>query len=265
MSTSINLNQIQEWNKALEGKHPQDIIEWTIERFQKKRQQSVGFACSFSVEDTVLLHMISSLCKEAPCKDVPKEIPKDVPKEVRIFLLDTGRLHEKTYETLESCRVRYKATIDTYFPDASDVEELVRSKGAFSFYETLENRKECCFIRKVKPLRRALSGLDAWFTGLRQQQSITRTETKICEIDTNHNHTMIKVSPLLHWNWEQVIAFAKENKVPVHPLHSQGYPSIGCEPCTRAISEKENFRSGRWWWETAENSECGLHKAENGK
>jgi phosphoadenosine phosphosulfate reductase len=203
---------------------------------------SVKLACSFSVEDTVLIDMIH---KEG--------FP------IGVFALDTGRLNEETYEVAEAITERYGLRIDWYFPENAAVERLERGKGLFSFRETLENRHECCGIRKVEPLRRAIEGLTGWVTGLRREQSVTRAELAPVELDGN-NGGILKINPLLEWTEEQVWEYATLHSVPLSRLYAQGYRSIGCAPCTRAVAPGEHARAGRWWWENPEHKECGLHR-----
>jgi len=202
----------------------------------------VTLACSFSVEDVVLIDILH---KVAP--------------EVRVFALDTGRLNEETYEVAEALRERYALAIDWYFPERQAVEQLEREKGLFSFRANLDNRHECCRIRKVEPLRRALAGKGGWITGLRRAQSVTRADLAAIEID-QVNGGLLKINPLLNWSDKQIWDYAKEQGLPVNRLHEQGYPSIGCAPCTRPIREGEHPRAGRWWWENPEHKECGLHR-----
>ena len=202
----------------------------------------VKLACSFSVEDTVIIDMIH--------KD---GLP------IGIFALDTGRLNEETYEVADAITERYGIRIDWYFPKNDAVEKLEREKGLYSFRESLENRHECCGIRKVEPLGRALAGLAGWVTGLRREQSVTRTDLAPIEIDENHGG-ILKINPLLEWSEEQVWDYAKQQHVPVSRLYDQGYRSIGCAPCTRAVAPGEHARAGRWWWENPEHKECGLHR-----
>jgi phosphoadenosine phosphosulfate reductase len=178
---------------------------------------------------------------------------------ITIFTLDTGRLHEETYEIMERVRSHYGFEIKTYFPDSEQVEKLVRGKGLFSFKESIENRKECCAIRKIEPLNRALAELDAWVTGLRRDQAVTRTETPKVLKDADHP-PLIKINPLADWSQEQVESYIEKHKVPVNALHEKNYPSIGCAPCTRSIEPGEDIRAGRWWWENPEHKECGLHR-----
>ena len=202
----------------------------------------VSLACSFSVEDVVIINLIQSL-----------KLP------IGVFAIDTGRLNEETYEVADALTDRYRICIDWYFPKSDAVECLLRGKGPFSFRESLENRQECCRVRKVEPLSRALSGLAGWVTGLRREQSVTRAGLSSIEID-EVNGGIVKINPLLNWTSAQVWDYAREHGVPVNRLHRQGYPSIGCAPCTRAIQPGEDERAGRWWWENPENKECGLHK-----
>ncbi len=202
----------------------------------------VALACSFSVEDVVLIDLLH---KSAP--------------EVTVFALDTGRLNEETYEVAEALSERYGLAIDWYFPERQEVEQLEREKGLFSFRASLDNRHECCRIRKVQPLRRALSGKGGWITGLRRAQSVTRDGLTAIERD-ERNGGLLKINPLLDWSDEQVWEYAEEHRLPVNRLHRQGYPSIGCAPCTRPVREGEHPRAGRWWWENPEHKECGLHR-----
>ncbi|MDO3377670.1 phosphoadenylyl-sulfate reductase [Geoalkalibacter halelectricus] len=202
----------------------------------------VALACSFSVEDVVIIDLLQEVAPATP-----------------IFALDTGRLNEETYETAEAVRERYGVHIDWYFPERAAVEQLERDKGLFSFRESLENRKECCRIRKVEPLGRALAGLSGWITGLRREQSVTRDALEPLEIDAAHGG-ILKINPLAFWSSAQVWEYAERRRIPVNRLHRQGYPSIGCAPCTRAVQPGEDERAGRWWWENPEHKECGLHR-----
>lgn len=224
-------------NRELEKAGPQEIVDWALARFADR----ISFASSFSAEDVVVIHM---LCKGG--------------RTPRIFTLDTGRLHPETYDVMERIRVRYNVSIESYFPEREAVETLERQKGLFSFRDSVENRKECCGIRKVEPLRRALSSVDAWMTGLRREQSQTRATMQKVELDASQGG-IAKVNPLIDWTDKEVWQFVKENSVPYNVLHDAGFPSIGCAPCTRAIKPYESVRSGRWWWEDPENKECGLH------
>ena len=224
-------------NKELGGKSAEEIIRWAGETFGS----DIKAASSFGAEDVVVIDLIA---KTAP--------------EISIFTLDTGRLHDETYKVMESVRAKYELPMQTMFPNAEAVELLVAEKGYYSFLESVENRKECCAIRKVGPLKRALSDATAWMTGLRRDQSVTRTDTPAIEWDEGNG--MLKVNPIIEWTNEDVWAYIKENNVPYNELHDKGFPSIGCAPCTRAIKEDvEDIRAGRWWWENPEFKECGLH------
>ncbi|HLB26559.1 MAG TPA: phosphoadenylyl-sulfate reductase [Dehalococcoidia bacterium] len=229
--------KVKELNEQLRGKSAEEIVRWAAETFGSE----IAFANSFGAEDVALTDVIA---KAAPS--------------IRVFTLDTGRLHDETYEVMERVRVRYQMPIVSYFPDREAVEKLEREKGYYSFRESVENRKECCGIRKVVPLKRALSGLSAWMTGLRREQSVTRTEMQALEWDEGNG--IAKVNPLIDWSEQDVWDYIKANDVPYNLLHDRGFPSIGCAPCTRAIKPGEDVRAGRWWWENPENKECGLHR-----
>lgn len=178
---------------------------------------------------------------------------------IKIFTLDTGRLFNESYELLEKTNARYKKNIEVYFPNAKDVEEFVSDKGINSFYESVDNRKNCCHIRKVIPLNRALQGAEVWITGVRAEQSDTRKDMPM--IEWLEDKQLYKFNPLLHWNHSEVLDYINEFYVPYNPLHDKGFVSIGCAPCTRAIAAGEDPRAGRWWWETSQK-ECGLHVQE---
>ncbi len=228
----------------LRGAAPGEVVAWGIESFGRK----LTIASSFSVEDCVIIDLAVKANRARQAS----------PSEVRVFALDTGRLPDETYLTAERVRMKYDIEIDWFYPRHDAVETLLRTKGLYSFRDSLDNRHECCGIRKVEPLARALANVEAWMTGLRNEQSVTRTDTPEVEVDDAHGG-ITKLNPLVRWTMEQVRAYAKEHRVPVHPMHDRGYPSIGCAPCTRAIQPGEHPRSGRWWWEDPENKECGLH------
>jgi phosphoadenosine phosphosulfate reductase len=230
--------EITEIAAKLRGADPSAVVGWAAKRFGA----SIAVASSFSVEDCVVIDLLHKASNG----------------HARVFALDTGRLHDETYLTAERVRMKYDLEIQWMFPQRDAVEGLIRAKGLYSFRDSLDNRHECCGIRKVEPLGRALGELDAWITGLRRDQSVTRTEAAEIEVDAAHGG-MTKVNPLIGWSMEQVRAYAKANAVPVHPLHDKGFPSIGCAPCTRAIQPGEHPRAGRWWWEDPENKECGIH------
>ena len=221
---------------------PQQQALEILRRGLARAQGPTTLACSFSVEDVAIIDLLQQL---APT--------------TRVFAIDTGRLNEETYETAESVSQRYNLAIDWYFPERAAVEQLERDKGLFSFRESLANRRECCGIRKVEPLRRALAGLSGWITGLRREQSVTRDALQAIEVDPV-NGGLLKINPLLDWSEAQLWDYAKTRRLPVNRLHQQGYPSIGCAPCTRAVQPGEPSRAGRWWWENPEHKECGLHR-----
>lgn len=227
--------QISELNNSL--KTPDQVLKWTMENLHPK----VALASSFGAEDMVLIDMLMKINDKA-----------------RIFTLDTGRLNQETYNVMDEIKDKYNTNIEVMFPDTHEVEEMVRVNGMNLFYKSAENRKLCCGIRKVHPLNKMLTTLDGWITGLRSDQTENRSNTARLEIDEQHNG-MIKVNPIIDWEWEQVWNYIKSNDIPYNKLHDQGYPSIGCEPCTRAIKPGEDLRAGRWWWERASDKECGLH------
>lgn len=177
---------------------------------------------------------------------------------IKVFTLDTGRLFYEHYELLSNNNSKYKIKTEVYFPDAADVEKYVNEKGINAFYHSVENRKECCYIRKVKPLNRALEGAKVWITGLRSEQSDNRENMPMIEFDNEKN--LYKFNPLIHWSYEEVLKYIEEHKIQDMPIHKQGYVSVGCKPCTRAIEPGENPRAGRWWWEESKK-ECGLHSS----
>lgn len=176
---------------------------------------------------------------------------------IDVFTLDTGRLFPETYSVLSSTLNKYKKEIKIFYPNTDAIQTLTTKKGPFSFYESVDNRKECCYIRKVEPLKRALNGYTIWITGIRAEQSDNRQDMPMAEWDDANQ--LIKVHPLLHWSLEEVKTYIKQHHVPYNPLHEKGFVSIGCQPCTRAIKDGEDFRAGRWWWEDNSKKECGLH------
>ena len=221
----------------LEAKTAQEVLAWALEKFHPR----ISFASSFGAEDVVVIDLLARIRTDA-----------------RIFTLDTGRLHEETYDVMERIRRRYGVTIESYFPDRERVERLEREKGLYSFRESIENRKECCFIRKVEPLNRALAGLDAWLSGLRRDQAVTRGQVGKLEIDEAHPG-LFKINPIADWTLDQVWDYIRVHDIPYNALHDKGFPSIGCSPCTRPVKAGEDVRAGRWWWELPEQKECGLH------
>ncbi len=204
----------------------------------------LAIASSLGAEDVVLVHAVAAMVRSgAP--------------PIRIFTLDTGRLPQETYELQEQLEARYGVRIESFFPSTVAVEDLVRRDGPNGFYHASDARHRCCAVRKLEPLERALLGVDAWITGLRRAQSVTRTETRWVE----HDGTRVKLNPLAAWTDNDVWTFIERERIPYNVLHDRGYPSIGCAPCTRAVEPGSPARSGRWWWEDPEHKECGLHVA----
>ncbi len=237
--------KLKEIAEAYADWHPRDILTWAIQEYSPR----IGVSFS-GAEDVVLVDM----AVKAGGK-------------FRVFSLDTGRLHPETYRFLDKVREHYRLSIDVFFPQAAAVEELVREKGLFSFYR--DGHEECCGIRKVEPLRRALATLDAWVTGQRRDQSpSTRAQVPIVQIDptfASNGHKLVKFNPLANWTSQQVWAYIRENHVPHNPLHERGFMSIGCEPCTRPVLPGQHEREGRWWWEDETKRECGLHAGNSSK
>jgi len=214
---------------------PEEGLKFISSRFP----ETAVFSTSLGQEDQVITDIIFK-----------NKLP------IKVFTLDTGRLFYEHYELLSQNNVRYATKTEVYFPESSDVEKYVNEKGINAFYHSVENRKECCFIRKVKPLNRALENADIWITGLRSEQSENRENMPIIEWDEERR--LYKYNPLINWNYQQVLVYLQQNKVQELPLHKKGFISVGCEPCTRAVVEGENPRAGRWWWENSQK-ECGLH------
>jgi phosphoadenosine phosphosulfate reductase len=215
-----------------------EVLKWAEKQFGA----NAAIASSFGPEDVVLLHLAS---QHAPS--------------VKVFTLDTGRLPPETYELIGVLQRRYALQLETFFPKHEAVEKLVSTKGHLSFRESIEARRECCGIRKVEPLKRALAGRAAWITGLRREQSNERGEVATVEHDQTHG--LLKLNPLASWSAAQIWDYIREHHLPYNTLHDRGYASIGCAPCTRAIKHHEPERAGRWWWEQSEVKECGLHLA----
>jgi len=213
-----------------------DIMQMLCKDYADK----VVFSSSFGSEDQVISHIIFS-----------NHLP------VKVFTLDTGRMFAETYATHSRTLEKYNQKIEVFFPKSTDIEKLITEKGPFSFYHSIENRKECCYLRKIKPLKRALQGNKVWITGLRAEQSESRNKVNLFEWD--ESNMIIKYNPLIQWTNEQVKEFIKINQIPYNVLHDKGFPSIGCQPCTRKVNEGEDFRAGRWWWENNSKKECGLH------
>lgn len=215
-----------------------DLLSWSFAKFHHR----LALACSFQAEGSVLIDLLHRLRGS----------------DFRVFTLDTGRLNQETYDCMEAIRARYGIEIEVFFPDATRVEDMVRQHGMNLFYDSIEQRKLCCGIRKVEPLKRALSGLDCWMTGLRREQAVTRALVQKVEIDHEHGG-IVKLNPLADWTGRQIWDYIRQHRLPYNKLHDRGYPSIGCAPCTRAVQAVEDSRAGRWWWENPETRECGLH------
>lgn len=215
---------------------PDKIINYLYNEYGNK----VSFATSLGAEDQVITEMIAT--------NAPK---------LKTFTLDTGRLFPETYDLLDRTVKKYKLPIELMFPDSGDVENMVNEKGINLFFESIDNRKQCCHIRKVKPMKRALKGYEVWISGLRKEQALSRTDIDIVEYDENYG--LIKVNPIYNWTEKQVWDYINAKNIPYNPLHNKGFPSIGCQPCTRAIFPGEDIRAGRWWWENPYTRECGLH------
>ena len=231
-----NRELVQQRNETLADASPEEILRWAAETFPG----AVALASSLGAEDQVLTAMIAR-----------EHLP------ITVFTLDTGRLFPETYELIAATADKLGVPVRVYFPDASDVEEMVRLHGIDLFRDSVAARKRCCDVRKVRPLRRAQAGLEAWVCGLRSGQGVTREQVTVVEWDEASG--LVKINPLASWSEGQVWEYVRANDVPVNPLHEAGMPSIGCAPCTRAIEAGEDPRSGRWWWESAEQRECGLH------
>jgi phosphoadenosine phosphosulfate reductase len=230
--------QIKKIAEEMEDKSAMEVLKWAINAYAPK----IALASSFGAEDVILIDMMVKINKG----------------KAKIFTLDTGRLNQETYDVMDAIRKKYDIQIEVYFPEQRETEEMVKIKGMNLMYESVENRKLCCEIRKVHPLNRALSKLDGWITGLRREQAITRANIYKLEIDSSHGN-IAKVNPLADWTNEMIWDYIHKNNVPYNKLHDSGYPSIGCEPCTRAVHRGEDPRAGRWWWENATQKECGLH------
>jgi phosphoadenosine phosphosulfate reductase len=237
MVSTENTRLINELNERFQDATADEVLSYLSNKYGNK----LAFASSLGLEDQVLTYYLSSVGSQA-----------------KIFTLDTGRLFPETLDLLDKTNKRYDLKIEVFFPDPLRVEEMVNSKGINLFYESIENRKLCCHIRKILPMKRALKGIEIWITGLRAEQSVTRKGLSMVSWDENFG--LIKVNPLTNWTEEDVWQVIREHDIPYNPLHDKGYPSIGCQPCTRAVSPGEDIRSGRWWWELPDNKECGLHE-----
>lgn len=225
----------------LNDRFAQSTPEEVLAYFLKEYKGRIALSSSLSIEDQALTKMIVG-----------------IDPTTRIFTLDTGRLFPETYQLIDRTNLTYNIKIEVFFPDYHEVQKMVREEGNNLFYNSIESRHRCCAIRKLEPLKRAFHGLDAWICGLRHEQSVTRKDTKLIEWDDIHN--MVKVNPLINWTEQQVRDYIHKEHVPYNKLFDKGYPSIGCEPCTRAVKPGDDPRSGRWWWEAPDKRECGLHQ-----
>ena len=229
-------------NIAMEDRSPEELLEWAMEKMHPR----LALSSSFGAEDVVLIDMMWRINRSA-----------------RVFTLDTLRLPTETYTVMDQIQARYGIELETYYPDMDQVAGMVREHGFNLFYKSEEFRKLCCGIRKMEPLDRALGGLHGWVSGLRRDQAVTRVDIGKIELDVAHGNR-IKVNPLATWTSDMVWDYIKKNNVPYNELHDHNYPSIGCAPCTRAVSPEEDLRAGRWWWELDPNAkECGLHVIES--
>jgi thioredoxin-dependent adenylylsulfate APS reductase len=223
-----------------EGWSAERVLEWGLRELPGR----ISLASSFQAEESVLIDL---LAKVAGRTGLP----------YRVFMLDTGRLNQETYDLVDVVRDRYGLMVEVFFPEVLKVQEMVRERGLNLFYRSVENRVLCCDVRKVEPLRRALSSLDGWITGLRREQVATRANAPKIEID-HANGGLVKLNPLADWKEAQVWEYVKSKGLPYNALYDKGFRSIGCEPCTRAVAPDEDPRAGRWWWEQG-TKECGLH------
>lgn len=226
---------------GLESADAAEILTWAVGKFHPRLTLSASFGAP---EGMVLLDLLHG-----------------IDPTTRVFVLDTGRLHPATYDLIDRVRDRYDKAVEVVFPDHRAVEAMVREKGMNLFYESVENRKACCQIRKVQPMRRHLADFDAYVTGLRRDQNLNRAGTRKLEIDASMGG-IVKINPLADWTHERVLEYVGEHRLPVNRLHAQGFPSVGCEPCARAVAAGEDPRAGRWWWENDDMKECGLHVRE---
>ncbi|WP_199118331.1 phosphoadenylyl-sulfate reductase [Pedobacter sp. ASV28] len=223
-------------NTELAGLNIVDKLEYLARKYKGK----IVFSTSFGWEDQVVAHLIFA-----------NKIP------IKVFTLETGRLFPETYYVWNRTQEIYKQPIYAYFPKSELLQDMVTAKGPNSFYESVENRKECCYIRKIEPLKRALEGNELWITGIRAEQSVNREDMH--DLEWDEDNQLIKFHPLFHWTLAEVKQYIKDNNIVYNTLHDKGFPSIGCAPCTRAVREGEDFRAGRWWWEDQSKKECGLH------
>ena len=238
MKIKMKNDKIYQHIKYCQSLKAEEILHEAFKFFNK----NVEIAVSFGAEDVVLIDMVSKLKID-----------------IGIFTIDTKRLNKETYDLIKEIKQKYNLKIEILYPNESSVRKMVDAKGVNLFYDSVENRKECCGVRKVAPLKKKLNSLSGWITGVRSDQNQNRSEFKKVELDENWENNLIKYNPLVDWSYEQVFHYISKHKVPYNKLHDEGYPSIGCEQCSRAIKKGEDFRSGRWFWEKNGNTECGLH------
>jgi len=233
----MNKEKIARWNEELSEASAQETIRYFLDEFG----DTITLSTSMGAEDQVITDMVVQ-----------------IDPSVRIFTLDTGRLFQETYDLIDQTNEKYGIQIEVIFPDYKQVEKMVKEKGMNLFYHSVENRKRCCGIRKVEPLKRAFKGMDAWICGLRKDQSVSRFFSQ--KVEWDEQNQLVKINPLIDWTEKDTWNYIHENQVPYNSLHDKGYASIGCLPCTRPIKPGEDFRAGRWRWEDEETKECGLHK-----
>jgi phosphoadenosine phosphosulfate reductase len=229
-------NRIDAWNERFAKAPAEEVVEF----FNGEFGQEICLSSSMGAEDQVLTHMLMK-----------------VNPSFRIFTLDTGRLFPETLNLIQKTRDHYNASIEVFFPDYRMVQQMVREKGINLFYASVEDRKYCCNVRKMEPLKRALTGMKAWMTGIRKDQTINRFNTQVVEWDEVNG--IVKINPLYRWSEKMVWEYIRSNNIPYNELHDRNFPSIGCQPCTRAVAPGEDTRAGRWWWEDQGHKECGLH------
>ena len=229
--------KIDQLNKEFGNKSPEVVLDYFIYKYGDR----IALASSLGLEDQMLTDMIMKIKKDA-----------------RVFTIDTGRLFSETYSLIDKTNMKYNFKMEVYFPESASVEKYVYANGINAFYESIDKRKSCCNVRKIRPLLRALSTVDVWICGLRKEQAVTRAEVKVVEWDEANQ--LVKVNPLARFSEEEVWEYILKNNVPYNALHKKGFPSIGCQPCTRVVKDGKDIRSGRWWWENPEHKECGLHR-----
>ena len=234
---------IRDLNERFRDASAEEVVGYFLSAYPGR----IALSSSLSIEDQTLTDII-----------VKEQGKVKSEKLWRIFTLDTGRLFPETYQLIDKTNLTYNIKIEVFFPDYREVQRMVREEGINLFYNSIESRHRCCQIRKLEPLSRAFQGLDAWICGLRREQSVTRKDMQLVEWDEQHQ--LIKVNPLISWSEQQVWDYIRQHHVPYNKLHDRGYPSIGCEPCTRAVQPGEDVRAGRWWWESPDHRECGLHQ-----